>query len=340
MKKRKKVTIQDIADDVGVSKSLVSLALSDKYGVSESTRSKIVLRAIEMGYKIPSKKTNNILFNVIISDIQIMRESFWSKIMTGIEKSMTNYKISINITIWNKQADAMEFVNQTLKNKPSGAIVISEFDHEIMEITKQLNVPIVLIDIRHPIGMVYDHVCANNFEGAFEGAKYLHNKGHHHIGFVGYEEYSHSFTERHLGVKRYASIHSDVKLTNITSIYKSKHDVFNPDELIKVLQEKDRPTALFCANDPIAIDVYGVVESLGLSIPQDISILGFDNIQTAEYLYPTLTSINIPKETIGEEAVRLLMQRMKNPNLVIKKLQLATSIIERNSVEDLTKNHI
>src|SRR5690554_6031221 len=200
---QKKVTMQDIADDMGVSKGLVSLALSNKYGVSEDTRSKIVLRAIELGYdfSIVQERGRTLLFTIIIDDFQMIKEVFWSKIVSGIEKSMTTNRVAINILIWNKTAHYEDIITNILDSKTKSVIVINKCNDTMLKLLSTLKIPVVLIDIMQHMSLQYDHVLSDNYGGGFEAAKHLSDYGHNHIAFVGYIDYAVSFQERWQGFK-------------------------------------------------------------------------------------------------------------------------------------------
>lgn len=338
----KKITLQNIADDVGVSKGLVSLALSNKYGVSEETRSKIVLRAIEMGYDFSTikAKKQRINFTIIIDDLQMINEIFWSKIVKGIEKSMNTNKIAINILIWNKNIPSNDIINNILNTKPRGVIIINKCDEHMLYILSHLNLPIVLIDIMNHMSLAYDHLLADNYGGGLQAAKLLASHNHKRLVFLGHIDYAVSFQERYQGFKDYFKYidNNGQKIEYIiddSSQFGGNGDnIFNKEEFIKIMKSKNRPTAVFCANDPIAIEVYKILANLNLKIPEDVSVVGFDNIETCKRLVPTLTSINVSKESIGKEAVMLLMRRIANPNEIIKKVMLGTELIVRDSVID------
>ena len=340
---KKKVTMQDIADDLQVSKALVSLALSDKYGVSEDTRSKIVLRAIEMGYKFaaPKGKHNGVLFTIILRDMEMIKELFWSKIVKGIEKSMNVQHISINILMWRGSIDESEVIHNILSAKPNGVIIMNECDEAMLYVLSQLNLPVVLIDIKHHINMIYDHVYANNYGGGYEAARYLVQHGHRRLAFIGSRSFSYSFQERYAGFKDYLERHAPEGCLYEDvlgpSLPEDPIETFDARAFKALMTRENRPTALFCANDPTAFKVYEILRTLKLKIPEDVSVIGFDNVETCSSMTPPLTSINIPKEEMGEEAVSLLLKRIENPANVIKNLQLSTTIIPRDSVKPLTE---
>lgn len=343
MAQNKTVTMQDIADRLQVSKALVSLAIADKYGVSEEMRSKIILTAIEMGYQFSNnrQRKNGLLFTIIVNDMAMITELFWSKIVKGIEKTMNTQNFVINILMWKKDVNNKDIIENILNAKPNGVIIINECTNEMLRILEQINLPVVLIDIKHHISMIYDHVYANNYAGGYEAAKHLIEHGHKTIGFVGYKSYSHSFKERYHGFMDYLEIYpeNDYEFIKITDAPPEDNPIetFNQAQLIHIMSENNRPTALFCANDPVAFEVYKIVTQLNLRIPEDVSVIGFDNVETCRQMSPPLTSINIPKEEMGKEAVNMLIRRIENPNSVIRHMQLSTEIIDRSSIKPIKK---
>ena len=158
---------------------------------------------------------------------------------------MNQYHFSINVAIWNYTRDEFIFINQIMKSKPKGVIIVNECDDRMLYILKQLNLPVVLVDIRHPIPMIYDHVYANNYDSGFEGTRYLANKGHKHIAFVGYIEYSHSFNERYKGFRAYMNSKPSFQIETVISAPNNHEKIFNEEELRNIMNKDNHPTALF-----------------------------------------------------------------------------------------------
>ncbi|MEK0315689.1 substrate-binding domain-containing protein [Cohnella sp. 56] len=338
----KKVTMQSIADELLLSKSLVSKALSNQPGVSEDTRERVRLTAMKLGYPInssilsvPSAKTGNIA--VLLPREDLKDFEYWGKILHGIEKELSEKQLSMIVGGLDASLPTNEGMPSCIADRRvDGALILGLVPLGYILAIKASGIPIVLVDSQN-YQLKLDHVFAENYIGGYEATRFLLEKKHRKIGFLGDVQYSASFTERFRG---FTAAIQDYRADNRTEIEEfhltaSKRENFFPysiRQLEEILEKGQRPTALFCGNDPVAFDVLQQLEKRGMASPIDISLIGFDNVQKCEWTTPKLTSVDACKETMGVRAVQLLLRRMENPDERSEHVRITTDIIERNSV--------
>lgn len=151
----KKVTFQTIADSLGVSKGLVSLAMHDKYGVSEEMRQKIILKSIELGYefkKAGSGQKRNI--KLLVKNMGILNEDFWRRCIFGIESECNKKRLSFSIFGWMNLKDGEDFSVSLLNEKCSGVIVLNQCQPSVVEKIARLDLPVVFVDMINPLSFL------------------------------------------------------------------------------------------------------------------------------------------------------------------------------------------
>lgn len=335
----KKITMEDIASELNVSKSLVSRALGNKYGVGDEMRSKIQMTAIKKGYnfvkekRASSKKIESITVVLEKHDIEDM--GYWNKIIHSIEKTLNERGISIFLSVVENHQE--EIIPLSIRQmKSDGVILLGLLSEKLIYSVIETGLPIVMMDTNY-LNLKYDHVMANNYMGTFEATELLIEKGHKNIGFVGSLEYSYSFQERYRGVAECVMKHKEkkLKLYSITERYDDFYVPFSANQFKNKMKAGDRPTAVICGNDITAFCVYDLARETGIKIPDDLSVVGFDDVAKAEWVHPKLTTINISKTMMGERAVSLLIKQFKNPGKSHEQLLIGTRIVQRESVKDL-----
>ena len=331
-----KVTMQNIADKLEISKSLVSRALSDKYGVSDKMRTKIWLTAVEMGYKAskpdktPAKSANTPFTISILLRRDIFTDTtFYHEILAGIEGAVREKKMLLTLTI---VEDSDTTIINARNIQSDGVLVLGLMTVENVAALMATGKAVVLLDTFNPSYKV-DRISSNNFDGCYRATDYIIEHGHKHICFVGDIDYSFSFINRRNGFKaRVAESMDELTITEVLEPREREDVPFSVSQLRKVLNLPDRPTALVCANDAVALIAYDVIRECGLSIPQDISVIGFDNNAKAETLQPGLTTLNVPKVAMGRLAVERLLEQMSCQREYVEYTQLDVDLVERDSV--------
>lgn len=335
-----KVTLQMIADKLGVSKGLVSIALSDKYGVSTETRSDIVIAAIQMGYDFSkikkqreSLKSN--LFYVLTKDIDLHTDRFWPQIIKGIESQALLYNYKIRVKAWDEQTNLDLFVSDIIDMKCSGIIIISEIPPFIFNHLVLSNIPMILVDGKIMYDDFIDTISVNNYASFYNATDYVIKNGHKRIAFVGDIAHAHSFNQRHLGLLDCAKKYPDVEVTLLTDTGNDAEitNVYNIEQLRQSLLER-KVEAYLCANDNIAEKLYRMAQVYNIDIPKDISVMGFDDNAQSKLFHPPLATVNVPKREMGEQCFNMLVERVKHRDYSLRRINIMCKIMPRESVRN------
>lgn len=347
----KKITLQLIADELGVSKALVSKALSNDPAVNEVTKETIWAKAEEMGYRmkssrktIPASRTGNLA--VLMPRAYLDDMEYWGKVIHGIEKELANHSFSMILSSIDISLSPKEGLPSSIyEKKVDGAIVMGHLPDSYIEALAATDFPYVMVDA-NLLESSIDHVLANNFLGAYQATNHLLESGHVKLGFVGDADTSWSFRERSRGFEeairdfnRKSS--SNASAVTIEGIGVSGTGMYVAAEFAKVLSrfvKADQPvTALFCANDLTAFESLKLLSEWGISCPGNISVIGFDDLTLTEIMSPKLTTVRVPKADIGSRAAQMILRRIENPDVTPEHVLLSTQLIKRASVGTLNK---
>lgn len=335
MAEKKSVSMQDIADELGVSKVTVSKALNGKEGVGEALKKKIADLVEKSGYVLPNygnRKTKKV--GIIMSDRFNSGDegkfymAMYEKIISELQKaSCTSMMISPN-----RHSLAGDL--QTIKSSGifDGLIFLGILDWEVKKQLDAVNLPKIYVDVYDETHKS-DSVVTENIYSCYEITNYLIHQGHTEIGFVGTVGATTSITDRYLGYVR------SMLENNITP-----QDVWNiPDrsqegEAIPLELPKEMPTAFVCNCDETAFQLVKELTAKGYHIPEDISVAGFDNSIYAQVCSPPLTTVAVDIEEIGKLAARRMIKHMSNP---AKKgggvFRVPGNIIYRESVRNIKR---
>lgn len=328
----KKTTMQDIADYLGISKSLVSLALSDSPLVNEKRKAEVRHAAYTLNYtaihrKIKKKPSNNAI-SVYVPYSILGDNEFGMKIIAGVENALSRLGMRMTLLISEDSAPPSAETSR-------GVIVYGYIQQKQLELIEESGLPIVFIDF-NPYTRHIDCVMASNYDGMFEATEYIINCGHRKLIFVGNNMVANSFNMRYHGCKDAVFSRSylfPVECRYVTDSILGK--LFDEESFCRLLDSDYQATAIICANDPIALQIYPILESRGLRIPEDISVIGFDNIQQSSWVNPPLSTVNLDKCVLAEEAVRLLMEKIQNPSNYHRIINIDVNLVERQSVKKL-----
>ncbi|KKI93227.1 LacI family transcriptional regulator [Bacillus sp. SA1-12] len=352
----RKVSMQQIADYLGVSKFVVSRALSGKSGVSHSTKEKVFQAASQLGYfaqknmsvnfDSPEKETSSEIEGqketvlVLMPNIrhQTKESSYWGRIVDGISEELERNGFGLVIITENTVKSIATIMNP---NVLLGVIGVGVVSTSLLLEVHQLNIPIVLVDHEEPL-IPADTVFNNNFDGSAMLTNYLIGLGHKNLRFVGDIEYSRSFFDRWLGFRSVLESNGIVNsypdpLTTLK--FSGNADIKQHiKEWIQGKQVDQLPTAFVCANDSIALSTISALKELGMKVPEQISVTGFDNIKESYQTAPNLTTVNVAKEELGKRAVAMLIRRQKSKDSPTEKILLSGVIMHRETCAPVRTN--
>ncbi len=336
-------TIRDIAKKAGVSPATVSRVLNYDHtlSVSEDTKKRVFQTAEELNYTKKSKKKAVPLGRKPIigitqwySESQEIADPYYLSIRSGIERACTSHQIETRTLFRN---DSGLPVNQLVN--VDGIIAIGKYGPEEVDVLSKVSPNIVFVDCA-PDDRKFDAVIID-FKAAVESViDYLSELGHKDVAYIGGKEYvgggniplmdlrELSFVER---LKREGTFRNEwIKIGSfmVEDGYKLAKELF---------EGENHPTAVFVGSDAMAIGAMRAIHEAGLRVPEDVSLIGFDDIQAAEYLTPPLTTVRVHTEFMGKTALSMLFERLKEERQIPKKTIVPTELVLRNSVSKVGK---
>jgi len=333
-----KVSMQDIADRLGVSKNAVSLALNNKQGVSEELRELAFKAAEELNYGRlgDAKKKSNYLL-VLIPEYILNDKIFYYEIFWAIEKHTKEHGYHAILTSVTKEMEEKLLIPEMFYEISfSGIMFVGVISKEYILKLDSINLPLVLVDNYYD-DLPLNAVVTANIEGAYTIVKYLIESGHTEIGFIAPITITASFYERWCGYNRAMlecglSVNQNYCITKPSPIEVSLTDSKQIREYIDTLDKL--PTAWFCGNDRIAMTLIGMLQEKGIHIPNEVSVVGFDDIEASKLITPALTTMNVNKTLLGKKAVNLLLKKIKR-NEEKEVLKIFSELVVRQSVKKI-----
>ena len=335
-----KVSMNTIAGRLGVSKNTVSLALRGIQGINENTRKLILDTAFELGYQYKaSGKQEESARNLCLVVPKSAQDSidFFSFIQVGIEDEAKKNKLNTILHYYDENDDGFHTPLCIREGMISGVITLGRVSEKTVRVLDTYGLPIIMVD-HYFDDLEIDCVLTDNHCGGYIATEYLLKHGHTNVGFFGDIKASISFYDRYMGyLKALNNYNIEKEQDSVKFIYYSGFCAYEETiEALKRLIEQDKlPTAFVCCNDAGAIILYKILKQLSISIPEQVSVVGFDDIDAASDISPELTTMQVKKEWMGRKAVLKLLSRFGENDGISEKLLLSATLIERNSVKKL-----
>lgn len=336
-----KFRAKDIAKKLSISPSAVSIVLNNKPGVSEQTRKKVLKTIEQMGYNtnLLTKSAFNHKYNIrfiiykkhgyVVSDTP-----FFSALMEGIDREARKIGYNLLLTYIDENKDDLtKLINIIKETSPDGIMLLAtEMTKEDLKPFKELNIPLLLLDSYFE-GENLDTVIINNIEGVYKATCYLAQLNHLDIGYLHSSIWINNFDQRMFGFKK-AIKDKELKLRDNFIFHLESTIDGSYRDMLKILNNKpELPTAMFADNDIIACGAIKAMKEFGIKIPEDVSIIGFDDMPFCEMIDPPLTTVIVYKHRMGRIALKRLVERIeKNPPETIR-IEVNTTLIERKSVK-------
>ncbi len=330
METSRRVTITDVARAAGVSVATVSKVINDRYGVASATADRVREVIEQLGYEsslvarsLRSHRTG--VIGILVAEF----EPFSTELLKGLSHAARDS--GYQLLAYSGGGNPESFVGWERRSlsRLSGTLIDGAVLVTPTTVDGGYRIPVVAIDPHTgPSGLPTVH--SDNLAGADAAVHHLIELGHRRIGFLGGRDDLESARRREAGFRRTmaaAGLPVDPDLIRSGGFRMETSDT----PARELLDRPDRPTAIFAANDLMAIRTMQVARTLGLRVPEDLSVIGFDNIPEAAMATPALTTIAQPLRSLGQTAMQVLLAMLRGEEIVQWHVQLATELVLRSS---------
>ncbi|HGS4478579.1 TPA: substrate-binding domain-containing protein [Vibrio cholerae] len=328
-------TMKDIARLAGVSTSTVSHVINKSRFVSDEIAERVNNAAQQLNYA-PSALARSLKMNrtkTIGMLVTTSTNPFFGEVVKGVERSC--YHQGYNLILCNTEGDNQRMkasINTLLQKRVDGLLLMcSTLEGERLDVFDRYpDIPIVVMDWG-PILFASDKIQDNSLQGGYMAAKHLIECGHKEIGCITGPLIRHQAQMRYEGYKR-ALAEAGIAI-NPDWIVESDFECEGGYQAFEKLYERGKlPSALFVSNDMMAMGVIQAASQRGLRVPDDLSLIGYDDVHIAKFMTPALTTIHQPKYRLGKAAVDTLLYRLENPDTTAQVVQLEPTLAVRSSV--------
>ena len=341
----KRVTLQDIADELGISRNTVSKAINNSDGIAASTRDKILQKAVEMGYKQFSY-VNSILGSdaaasapasqqyqgeiALLTAAFLTQSHFASTMLDKFQREISQAGFTMNThRITKENLSTMTLPYTFRKDLVQAVICIEMFNYEYGKMICELDVPVLFVDgpvKRDGSYLPADHLFMDNTTEITRFVNDMLAAGKKRIGFIGNYNHCQSFYERYAAF-RMAMLMADVPV--------DEHCVYCTNRVDEIIESiaglEELPDVFICANDFLAGDLIRNLFTIGKSVPEDVMVLGFDNSPESRIYRPALSTVHVHTQVMAISAMQLLISRRHEPSLDFRTVHTETELIYRES---------
>lgn len=333
MRPKNKVTIQSIADELGLSKYAVSRSLAGKSGVSEETRQRIAETADRLGYPKSPARSNGQEIAVVFYNHDPVNSELNVNIQAGVQYEAERTGVGVRIR-WTDSPEAVEALAQEF----AGLILVGPHPHETIARVASTNTPLVRFGWTDDLEQV-DSIAGTDHDSGRAVARYLMNLGHRTIAYVYGLPFYRGRSERFYGAREVVEEQKDASLhlmqfdenTGFTRAFQN------------LISTGVSPTAFYCASDGLALRVVSELLALGYRIPEDLSVVGFGDYSAATHISPALTTVRQEGREMGIAAIQLLLERIEKPRLPeqpARMVRVVLRLIERRSAGPVRKDRL
>ncbi len=326
-------TIHDVAREAGVSASTVSRVLNGTAPVNEEKRRRVLHAVEKLNYRPNAlarglKKKRTYTIGLIVPDIT---NPFFAEVAKGVEDASRDYGYTVILcNSENDPARERTYLNVLGEKQVDGVIFVTAGSNEVNRSTPlESPIPLVMLDREIP-GIHADSVLVDNKRGAYEAARHLLTLGHKRIGIITGPLPLSTAVERWEGYRkamREAGVPVDPRLVkNGGFTFEGGYAAMQ-----EILGEGDPPSALLASSDIMALGAMKAIEECGFRIPEDVAVVGFDDIMVASLVKPALTTVAQPKRQMGQLAVEMIVERLERGRKRVRRVLLAPRLVIRES---------
>ncbi len=349
-----RVTIQDIADELGVSRNTVSKAINNTGVLADATRDKILKKAMEMGYKqfsymaptpvVTEETAVKGPTEIALLTTQFLANShFASTTLDKFQKELSaqGYYLTMH-RVLPEELKELRLPGSCDLSRVAGIVGVELFDYDYCKMLCNLDMPTLFIDspvtaMQEPLKA--DCLYMNNIAYSYPFVQEMVRRGKTEIGFVGDYKHCQSFFERYIGYRnalylvglpsmdQYCILGSEPESKDVYLEYRQY--------LRQALTAMEKlPQVFICANDFVAIDMLNFLKDMGIRVPEDVCLCGFDDSSESKLVTPRLTTIHIHTQIMGYSATQLLISRIRQPSMNYRTVYAETDLIYRESTGD------
>lgn len=333
------LTIKDIARMAGVSTTAVSFVLNNRPGVSDATRQKVqeIIRQTAFIPNVHTRRLNlgkSFTIHVVLKQYAYgLYNQFALETLSGVFKEGKSLGYSIIFTLVDEHMECEQII-ESVRSKDCDGIILNQIDDPVLLSQLQREkIPFVCVDAHLPMNAGLPMVEVDYYDAAYQATRYLHQHGHRQIGFIGPQTPAEHCANTFRGYTDY--LQEAGLSSNPDWVAKIPFSQASTEAAVDTMMEKGKlPTALLCNCDAVAIDVIRRAKERGIRIPEDVSVIGIDDLLVSRYLDPPLSTMTFDKELLGAKAMELLYQIIQgaeheNRNAIF------TTPVERGSVKTL-----
>lgn len=331
----KATTMKDIADKLNISTVTVSKALSDKDGVGEELKNKIKKLADEMGYRynmMAKSMRDGCSYNigVVVAEHFMSDQSFYFKFFKHISKLLEDYDYCGILQILNSEDEVKLNLPKIYHDKKvDGLIVLGQVSKQYIEVLHEVDIPIVFLDFYDESAKI-DSVAVDNFYGAYDLTNYLIKNGHRSIAFVGNIYATSSIQDRFLGYYKSLLEHGERLKEDFVISDRDEHGKY-----IELVVPEVMPTAFVCNCDEVARKLINILLTMGYKVPDDFSVVGFDNDIYATISEPKITTVQVDIEEMARTAIKFVINKLRKENKKYGRILIKGKIVYRDSVKKI-----
>ena len=334
---RKNVTMEDVAKETGVSTVSVYKAMTGKEGVSDKVRQRIIKKADEMGYTYTgSKKEQETRHNIgiIVSERFITKDAYYSKLYEKTIMRLADEKQIGMLEIVKRDSEkALEPPVLIASGRIEGIIILGQMKKAYLEMLRGFGLPLLYMDF-YDGDIIEDAVISDSVFGSGMLTNYLIHRGHTKIAFVGSIKNTSSIMDRYIGYWR-AMLIAGLEIRDDWLI----DDRDEEGEKIEIVLPDEMPTAFVCNSDATAFELVKRLQGEGYTVPDDISVVGFDNFIYSEMSTPKITTYGVDTDALVQNTVRIMLEKLEDRDFSVGRVLVAGTLEERESVRQIKKKN-
>lgn len=336
----RQVTMRDVALRSGIPLSAVSLALNGRSGVSNSRREKVLAAAAELEYEHRQRQPTATIVGLVMEAIsrRSAQDGFMAELVSGVEDGLREHGLKMVLHLCRQGEDPLASLHQTLNRPVDGVILANggDIDDEVVRQVLNAKIPVVLLENYLQRAAFVHSVVADNFTAGLLSTRHLLELGHRRIGMlVGSTRYV-SLRDRRFGYEAALMEAGIVPDRDLMPSQKSGEEIKGYRQMQQLLALADPPTAVYAVSDKSAMGAYQALRNAGLRIPDDMSIVGTDDVHQSRLLDPPLTTYHVPTLDMGRTAASTMKGLIDHAKLPPARTALLGALIERSSTRSIS----